>query len=78
MKIAPADFPPGLSVSKSLTESAANGGKKSESISGRDLCLDENTSQAASVEFVPRWGTNDTHSRLQNLSESPQGDFRQP
>ena len=25
-------------------------------IFGRDLCLDENTSQAASVEFVPRGG----------------------
>ena len=39
--------------------------------------LTENTSQAASVEFVRQQRTNYARSRLQKLAESPEGVFRQ-
>ena len=48
--------------------------KKMKSIFGRDLCLDENTAQAASVEFVPPAGDKlCAQQTAKNLSESPEG-----
>ena len=41
-----------LSVSKSLAEFAARRRQRSPIIFSRDLCVRENTAQAASVEFV--------------------------
>ena len=41
------------------------------------LYVDENTFQAASVEFVRQRRTNYARSRLQKLAESPEGVFRQ-
>ena len=40
-----------LSVSKSLAEFAARRRKRNKIIFSRDLCVRENTAQAASVEF---------------------------
>lgn len=50
---------------------------KSISIFRRGVYLAENTSQAASVEFVRLWRTNYARSRLQKLAEKPEGVFRQ-
>ena len=45
---------------------------KIEIIFSRDMCVRENTSQAASVEFVRQRHTNYARSRLQDLSnENP-------
>ncbi|MDD6856178.1 MAG: hypothetical protein PUD66_07120, partial [Oscillospiraceae bacterium] len=43
----------------------------------RGVYLAENTSQAASVEFVRLRRTNYARSRLQKLAEKPEGVFRQ-
>ena len=41
-----------LSVSKSLAEFAARRRQRNKIIFSRDMCVRENTAQAASVEFV--------------------------
>ena len=46
----------GYSVSKNSSSFLGSEMTESDKIFGRDLCLDENTLQAASVEFVPLWG----------------------
>ena len=56
---------------KSLAEFAARRRQRSKIIFSRDMCVRENTSQAASVEFVRRLRTNYARSRLQAfLSEN--------
>ena len=52
-------------VKNSLAEFAARRRQRSKIIFSRDMCVSENTSQAASVEFVRLWHTNHAHSRLQ-------------
>ena len=52
-------------VKKSLAEFAARRRQRSKIIFSCDMCVRENTSQAASVEFVRLWHTNYAHSRLQ-------------
>ena len=48
-----------------------------ESIFSHDRCVRENTSQAASVEFVRLWHTNYAHSRLQAFCRKNRRVFRQ-
>ena len=48
-------------ASQSLPPLAAN---RVQSVFCRGVYLAENTSQTASVEFVPHWGTNYARSRL--------------
>ena len=48
-----------------------------ESIFSHDRCVRENTSQAASVEFVRLWHTNYGHSRLQAFCRKNPEFFRQ-
>ena len=62
---------------KSLAEFAANAVNKVSIIFCRGVYLAENTSQAASVEFVSYLETNYARSRLQKLAEKPEGVFRQ-
>ena len=51
-------------------------GKQSQIVFDRGVYVDENTSQAASVEFVRRMRTNYARSRLQkNWRKSPKGFF---
>ena len=50
---------------KNLAEFADRRRQRSKIIFSRDMCVRENTSQAASVEFVRLWHTNYAHSRLQ-------------
>ena len=50
---------------KSLAEFAAKAANKVEILFGRGVYVDENTAQAASVEFVCHWQTNYARSRLQ-------------
>ena len=54
---------------KSFAEFAPEGANKV--IFGRGVYLDENTSQAASVEFVRQGRRNYAHSGLQSLAENP-------
>ena len=61
----------------SLAEFAASAAKRIRIIFCRGVYLAENTSQAASVEFVHLWRTNYARSRLQKLAEKPEGFFRQ-
>ena len=61
-------------VSQSLPPA---GGKKSEIIFSRDMCVRENTAQAASVEFVRHRHTNSARSRLQPLCRKTLRVFRQ-
>ena len=61
----------------SLAEFAASAAKRIRIIFCRGVYLAENTSQAASVEFVRLWRTNYARSRLQKLAEKPEGVFRQ-
>ena len=49
---------------KSLAEFAARRRQRNEIIFSRDMCVRENTSQAASVEFVRHRRTNYARSRL--------------
>ena len=62
---------------KSLAEFAASAAKRIRIIFCRGVYLAENTSQAASVEFVRLWRTNYARSRLLKLAEKPEGVFRQ-
>ena len=62
---------------KSLAEFAAKAAKKVEIVFGRGVYVDENTSQAASVEFVCQRQTNYARSRLQISGEKTEGFFRQ-
>ena len=48
-----------------------------EIVFGRGVYVDENTSQAASVEFVCQRQTNYARSRLQISGEKTEGFFRQ-
>ena len=60
---------------KSLAEFAASAAKKFQIVLDRGVYVGENTSQAASVEFVRLWRTNYARSRLQNWRKSPKGFF---
>ena len=63
-----------LSVSKSLAEFAARRRQRSPIIFSRDMCVRENTAQAASVEFVRLRRTNYARSRLQFFCrKNPEG-----
>jgi len=63
-------------VPKSLAEFAASAANKVKIIFCRGVYLAENTSQAASVEFVCHRQTNYARSRLQkNWRKSPKGFF---
>ena len=83
--IIPADFERSMNKQKricgnsikSLAEFAASAANKLKIIFCRGVYLTENTSQAASVEFVCRRQTNYARSRLQKLSEKAAGLFRQ-
>ena len=68
---------PGSDCQKSLAEFAAKAVNKVSIIFCRGVYLAENTSQAASVEFVSHLETNYARSRLQKLAEKPEGVFRQ-
>ena len=61
----------------SLAEFAEEAANKVQIVFGRGVYVDENTSQAASVELVCQWQTNYARSRLQNLAEKAEGLFRQ-
>ena len=65
------------SLSKNLVAFAPAGGKKSEIIFSRDMCVRENTAQAASVEFVRHRHTNSARSRLHPLCRKTLRVFRQ-
>ena len=63
-----------FSVSKSLAEFAARRRQRNKIIFSRDMCVRENTSQAASVEFVRHRRTNYARSRLQAFCrKNPEG-----
>ena len=63
-----------LSVSKSLAEFAARRRQRNKIIFSLDMCVRENTSQAASAEFVRLRRTNYARSRLQTLCrKNPEG-----
>ena len=66
-----------LSVSKSLAEFAARRRQRNKIIFSRDMCVRENTSQAASVEFVRLRRTNYARSRLQSFVGKTRRVFRQ-
>ena len=68
-------FAPCISAcQKSLAEFAAPRRKKIKIIFSRDMCVRENTSQAASVEFVRHGRTNYARSRLQTFCrKNPEG-----
>ena len=66
-----------LSVSKSLAEFAARRRQRSPIMFSRDLCVRENTSQAASVEFFRLRRTNYARSRLQALCRKNPEVFQQ-
>ena len=57
------------SLSKNLVEFRRRGGERSPIIFFGDMCGEENTAQAASVEFVRRRRTNYARSRLQPLCQ---------
>ena len=59
---------------KSLTEFAARRRQRNKIIFSRDMCVRENTAQAASVEFVRLRRTNYARSRLQSFCrKNPEG-----
>ena len=61
-------------VKKSLAEFAARRRQRNKIIFSRDLCVRENTAQAASVEFVRHGRTNYARSRLQAFCrKNPEG-----
>ena len=67
---------PRTAYQKSLAEFAARRRQRNKIIFSRDMCVRENTAQAASVEFVRLRRTNYARSRLQILlSEKPGGFF---
>ena len=63
--------------SESLAEFAAEAANRVEIVFGRGVYVDENTSQAASVEFICHRRINYARSRLQELAEKAAGLFRQ-
>ena len=65
-----------FSVSKSLAEFAARRRQRNKTIFSRDMCVRENTSQAASVEFC-RLRQNYARSRLQAFCRKTRRVFRQ-
>ena len=72
----PAAKPQALSAcQKSLAEFAARRRQRSKIIFSHDMCVRENTSQAASVEFVRLWHTNYARSRLQAFCRKNPEDF---
>ena len=64
-----------LSVSKSLAEFAARRRQRSPIMFSRDLCVRENTSQAASVEFCRVAAKLCAQQTWGPLSEKPGGFF---
>ena len=59
---------------KSLAEFAARRRQRNKIIFSRDMCVRENTAQAASVEFVRLRRTNYARSRLQSFGrKNPEG-----
>jgi len=62
---------PSQTVKKSLAEFSAQAENKVKNIFCRGVYLAENTSQAASVEFVRHWRTNYARSRLQKTGGKP-------
>jgi len=62
-------------LSKSLAEFAAKAAKKVQIVFGRGVYVDENTSQAASVEFGRQRRANYAHSRLPNTGGKPRRFF---
>ena len=59
---------------KSLAEFAARRRQRNKIIFSRDMCVRENTSQAASAEFVRLRRTNYARSRLQSFCrKNPEG-----
>ena len=73
-KKGPASRQDPLSVSKSLAEFAARRRQRNKIIFSRDMCVRENSSQAASVEFVRPRRTNYARSRLQSFCrKNPEG-----
>ena len=68
---------PAYKLLKSLAEFAAEAANKVQIVFGRGVYVDENTSQAASVEFGRQRRTNYARSRLQILAEKAEGLFRQ-
>ena len=61
-------------VKRSLAEFAARRRQRNKIIFSRDMCVRENTSQAASVEFVRHRRTNYARSRLQSFCrKNPEG-----
>ena len=63
----PAKTRVGAACQKSLAEFAARRRQRNEIIFSRDMCVRENTSRAASVEFVRHRRTNYARSRLQTF-----------
>jgi len=67
---------PGISnCPKCLAEFAAEAANKIKILFGRGVYVDENTSQAASVEFVRLWRTTYARSRLQTTGGKAQRAF---
>ena len=67
-----------LSVSKSLAEFAARRRQRSSIIFSRDMCVRENTAQAASVEFLRMAQKLCAQQTASLLSEKPGGFFDSP
>ena len=72
-----AGLQPRQRVKKSLAEFAARRRQKIKIIFSRDMCVRENTSQAASVEFVRHGRANYARSRLQAFCRKTRRVFRQ-
>ena len=66
---------PSSACQKSLAEFAARRRQRSRIIFSCGICVRENTSQAASVEFVRLWHTNYARSRLQAFCRKNPEDF---
>ena len=62
-------------VKKASQSSLRQQRKRFKIVFDRGVYVGENTSQAASVEFVRLWRTNYARSRLQNWRKSPKGFF---
>ena len=65
----------GSACQKSLAEFAPAGAKKDKLFFGRDMCVDENTSRPASVEFVGFSRTNSARSGLHPTRKSGKATF---
>ena len=77
IKTARADLRAGGQLVKEPRSLCARRRQKSEIIFSRDMCVRENTAQAASVEFVRHRHTNSARSRLQALCRKTAWVFRQ-